>query len=257
MGIFEILGNFKSGLSGVTAYAWVLWIFVPIAILIFGSYMYKIYRDKKRQWTHILRVRRVMAGGLLSREITINMRRFPLIKRAEVFELENPLLGGYLMPELDSYTGTNEFSIIIDTNNRIYVNKGEYFCPDKSCINVSAKHAEIDISRSDLRSDYQNVNKVSKRVEWSQIAKFAMLGLLIIAVMVIAIKGIGQWGENHERETQKAQAEAEAMRNLAEAMETSQATMNAQILILDLLKQQYGTNNLQNIIKEKTNGTIS
>ena len=183
MGIFDVLGNFKGGFAGIASYAWVLWILVPVAILIFGVYMWKIIIDKKKQWTHKLIIRRVMAHNVLSSSITIRMRRFPLIKRAEVFELEKPLLGGYLMPELDSYTGLNEFSIIIDTNNRIYVNTGEYFCPDKGCVNVSAKHAEIDISRSDLRSDYQNVNKTSKRIEWSQIAKFAMIGILIMMLV--------------------------------------------------------------------------
>ena len=257
MGLLSPLGGFKPGAASLASYAWILWVLVPVAILIFVVYMWKIIKDKNRQWTHKLKIRRVMQNKALSDPVYIKMRRFPLIKRAEVFELETPVLGGYLMPELDSYTGTNEFSIIIDTNNRIYVNTGEYFQPDKGCVNVSAKHAEIDISRSDLRSDYQNVNKVSKRVEWSQIAKFAMLGLLIIATMIVLIKGIGQWGENHKIDAEKARAEAEAMRGLSEAMETSQATMNTQVLILDLLKEQYGTNNIQGIIREKTNGTIS
>ena len=250
------LQSFGSGFSTMATYAWVLYIFIPLAIMIFGAYMWKMVKSKKTQWTHKLIIRRVMNDRILSEPMVIKMRRFPLIKRAEVFELEKPLLGGYLIPELDSYTGLNSFSIIIDTNNRIYVNTGEYFCPDKGCVNVSAKHAEIDISRSDLRSDYQNVNKVSERVEWSQIAKFAMMGLVIIAIMVVAIKGIGQWGENHKFEAEKAVAEAEAMRGLADAMETSQATMNTQVLILDLLKEGYGTNNIQNKIKEKTNATI-
>ena len=257
MGLLDPLSNFSDGAANLASYVWVLYTIVPIAILIFSVYIWKTIKDKNRQWTHKLVIRRVMANKILSAPITIKMRRFPLIKRAEVFELEHPLLGGYLIPELDSYTGTNEFSIIIDTNNRIYVNTGEYFNPDKGCVNVSAKHAEIDISRSDLRSDYQNVNKTSKRVEWSQIAKFAMLGLLIIAVMVVMIQGIGQWGENSKMDAQKASAEAEAFKNLADALKTSAATMNTQVLILDLLKNGYGTNNIQGIIKEKINGTIS
>jgi hypothetical protein len=253
---FSGLSNFKSGFAGFATYLWVLYILIPLALIIFGIFIWKMVRDKNKQWTHKLRIRRVMQNNLLSKEITIRMRRFPLIKRAEVFELETPLLGGYLMPELDSYTGTNEFAIIIDTNNRIYLNTGELFCPDKSCVNVSAKHAEIDISRSDLRADYQNINKTSKRLEWSQIAKFVMMGLLIIAVMVVAIKGIGQWGENHKIDAEKARAEAEAFSNLADAMKTSQATMNTQVLILDLLKKHYGTENLQPIIRSQLNETI-
>ena len=157
------LNAFKPGLANVASYAWVLWVLVPIAFLIFGAFMWKNIREKNKQWTHKLRIRKVMKNNLLSREVTIRMRRFPLIKRAEVFELEKAVLGGYLMPELDSYTGTNEFSIIIDTNNRIYVSTGEKFDPDKSCIFVSAKHAEIDIGRSDLRADYTNINKTSKK----------------------------------------------------------------------------------------------
>ena len=255
--ITSTLGNFKDGVSGMASYAWVLWIFVPIAVIIFIGFIWKMMNDKKKQWTHKLRIRRVMQNNILSPETVVRMRRFPLIKRAEVFELENPVLGGYLMPELDSYTGANEFSIIIDTNNRIYTSKGETFVPDKGSVNVSAKHAEIDIARSDLRADFQNINKTTKRVEWTQIAKFVMLGLLIIATMVVAIKAIGQWGENHKIDAQKSQAEADMMRNLADAMETMEGTMNTQVLILDLLKKNYGTNNIQGIIREKTNGTIS
>jgi hypothetical protein len=251
------LSGFKGGFANISSYAWVLYIFVPLAIIVFGIFLWKMLRDKNLQWTHKLKIRRVMANNILSDPIIIKMRRFSLIKRADVFELEKPVLGGYLMPELDSYTGLNEFSIIIDTNNRIYVNTGEYFNPDKSCVNVSAKHAEIDLSRADLRADYQNINKTSKRVEWKEVAKFIMLGLLIIATMIVLIKGIGQWGENHKIDAEKAMAEAEAMRNLADAMETTQATMNAQVLVLDLLKKNYGTNNIQGVIQERIgNGTI-
>lgn len=252
---FSSLSNFKGGLATFATYTWVLWILVPVALLIFGVYMYKIVKEKKTQWTHTLRVRRVLNNGLLSKENTIRMKRFPLIKNASVFQLEKPFLGSYLIPELDSYTGFNEFSVIIDKANRIYINTGEAFNPDSSSTNVSAKHAGIDLAFEDLKADWQNINKVDKKLEWSQIAKFAMMGLLIIGVMVVAIKGIGQWGENHQADVEKAAAEAEAMRNLADAMETAQATMNTQVIILDLMKQGYGTNNIQGIIREKTNGT--
>ena len=252
---FSSLEAFKPGLANVASYAWVLWILVPIAILVFGAFMWKNIREKNKQWTHKLRIRKVMKNNLLSREVTIRMRRFPLIKRAEVFELEKAVLGGYLMPELDSYTGTNEFSIIIDTNNRIYVSTGEKFDPDKSCIFVSAKHAEIDIGRSDLRADYTNINKTSKRAEWSKIAKFAMIGLLIIAVMVVSIKAVGQWGENHKVDAEKAAAEAQAFSNLADVMLTNEGIVNTQIILIDMIKEMKGTNNIQNVIRSVKNET--
>lgn len=255
---FAPAGNmFGDGISSLVQYAWVLYAFVGLGVLVFVFFLVKMLTDQRKQWTHRLRVRRVGQNNLLSNDIEIlKMRRFPLISRAEVFELEKPLLGGYLMPELGQYSGTNEYSIILDTNNRIWTNQGEYFCKDKSSVNVSAKHSEIDISRADLRADYQNINKTTKRVEWSQIAKYAMMGLLIIAVMIVSIKGIGAWGEAQDSKAASEQAQAAAMASLSDAMKTSQATMNTQVLILNLLKQNYGTQNLQPIIQEAVNGTL-
>lgn len=241
---------FSGGISALSKYAWVLYGFVGLAVVILIFVMIKMMTDKKKQWTHRLRVRRVIPGGRMSDEIEIlKMRRFPLIQRAEVFELEKPLLGGYLMPELDQYSGKNEYSIVLDSNNRIWTNQGEFFLPDKKSINVSAKHAEIDIARSDLRADYQNINKTKKRIEWAEIAKYAIIGLLIIATMIVTIKGIGAWGEAQQARAQSDQAQAAAMASLSDAMKTSEGTMNTQVLILDKLKQLYGTNNLQPVIK--------
>lgn len=256
MGIFDTLGNFKSGFVGLATYAWVLYIFVPIALLIFGGYMWKITRDKKKQWTHTLRMKRVLADNSISREVIIKMKRFPLVKNASIFELENPLLGSYLIPELDSYTGLNEFSIIVDKNNRIYINTGEKFNPDSSSIIVSAKHAGIDLAFEDLKGDWTNQYKTNKRVEWSQIAKFALWGILIIALMVVSIKFIGQWGENNARDAEKALAEAEYARQMKETAEITESTMNAMVLVLDLLKDNYKTNNIQGIVREKLNVTV-
>jgi uncharacterized membrane protein len=255
--IWTSLGGFKSGLAGATAYAWVLWIFVPLAIIVFVGAIWKALHDKKKQWTHKLRLRKVLVNGTLTPELVIKMRRFPLIHNATVFELEKPVLGGWLIPELDSYTGMNEFSIIINKNNRIFVSTGEFFIPEKSSVNISAKHAGIDLAFDGLKTDWQSINKGKKALEWSQIAKFAMIGLLIIASMVVMIKGIEQWGKNNEYSSNKAQAEAQAMEKLAEALKTSEATMNTQVLILDLFKEIYGTKNIQAIIREKTNATIS
>ena len=183
--ILEPLSGFAGGATGLLKYTWVLWVFVPIAALIFIAVMWKLINKKKKQWTHRLIVRRVIEGNQLSKPGTIKMRRFPLIRTGEIFELENPLLGSYLIPELDSYTGNQEYSIIIDKNNRIYTNKGEFFNPDKESVNVSAKHSEIDISLGDFKQKYQQVHQQPKRTEWSKIAKFALLGLLIIGCMVV------------------------------------------------------------------------
>ena len=125
-----------------------LFLFVGIFIAIAIVFWIKLIKNKKAQWTHTLVVRRVLNNNLLSKPIIHKMRRFPLIKKAEVFELETPLLGGFLLPELDQYSDVNEFSIILDKNNRIYTNKGEFFNPDKSSVIVSAKHSKLKIKET-------------------------------------------------------------------------------------------------------------
>jgi len=244
---------FSGGFSNIASYAWVL---IPLVILIaigLGAFLWNQKRQKDKQWTHTLKVRRVLQNGLLTDPIKHRMRRFPLIKKAEVFELEKPLLGGYLLPELDEYSGTNEFSIILDKNNRIYTNKGEYFNPDKNKVNVSAKHSEIDIQRQNLKANYQNIHKTKKRIEWSTIAKYAMWSVAIIAITIFAIVAIQKWGETQDQRAAQAQAEARAMEELNTALEHIKASSNTNILILDKLKDLYGTQNIQSELRRVKN----
>lgn len=247
----DMIGGNIGGFLG--KYGWFLFAFVIIAIAIGGVWIWKTFRKKDEQWTHTLKIRRVLDNkNLLSGFTIIKMRRFPLIKKAEVFELENPLLGGYLLPELDQYSGDNEFSIILDKNNRIYTDNGSYFDPDKNHVNVSAKHSEIDIQRSNLKANFQNINKISKRIEWATIAKYALMMIAILAVMIVSITGIQNWGEAQEYKAESDKSQAQAMENLAKAMITMEATVNTQKLeILPMMREIYGTNNIQGIINEE------
>jgi hypothetical protein len=245
---------FSGGFASIASYAWVL---IPLVIIVAGFlivWIWKTIKKKDSQWTHTLKVRRVLDNNRLSDPIIHRMRRFPLIKKAEVFELEKPLLGGYLLPELDKYSGMNEFSIILDQNNRIYTNKGEFFCPDKNSVNVSAKHSEIDIQRQNLKSNFQNINKINKRVEWATIAKYAFLATALIVFLVISIVAIQKWGESKPFEAQKAQAEARAMDKLNDALELVESNTNANLLLAEKIKEIYGTNNIQSELKKLQNG---
>lgn len=246
------------GVVSMAKYAWVLLIIVGIFGTVGIVWWIKKIKSKKAQWTHTLKVRRVLPDNRLTDTFIHKMRRFPLVKRAEVFELEKPLLGGYLLPELEEYTGANEFSIILDSNNRIYTNKGEFFNPDKKSVLVSAKHSEIDIQRSNLKAKFQNINKINKRLEWSQIAKYAFMVMGIICLTIIGIVAIQNWGEAQQYKAQEAQAMENAMSQLSTAMETVSATVNTQKLeILPMMKEIYKTENIQGIINQEVNNATS
>jgi len=248
-GLEPAVGMFAGGFGKIGSYAWVL---IPVLIIfggIFVVWFIKQVKLKNKQWTHKLKVRRVLQDGRLTDPIYHRMRRFPLIKKAEIFELEKSFLGGYLIPELEEYSGENEFSIILDKNNRIYTNRGEFFRPEKSSVDVSAKHSEIDIERQNLKADFQNINKINKRIEWSTIAKYALMMVAIIGAMIILIVGIQNWSDAQQFKADEAKNNAAAMSNLAEAMTTVEATVRIQQLELTkLLEQLYGTKNIQSVI---------
>lgn len=250
----NILGNgFKSAIGGV-----IPWIFLSILVIIVIVVVVKNIIQKKKQWTHKLRVRRVGQNGFMEEPFYINMRRFPLIKGAEIFELENALLGSFLMPSLDEYTGMNEFSIVLDKNNRIYTNTGEKWCPNKKSAEVSGQHSEIDIARGRLKDDWQKVNKVSDRIEWSTIAKYAFLGIVVIAIVILGVTGLQKWVEAKEAETKQSEAFASALDSLTDIMETNEAIVNTQKLqIVPMLKALYGTDNLQSILDEELSTEIN
>jgi len=258
MGIADELapatGIFSGGFANLATYAWIL---IPVTILVaiaLGAFIWRKTKNKNAQWTHTLKVRRVLQDGRLTEPIIHKMRRFPLIKKAEVFELEKPLLGGYLLPELDEYSGHNEFSMILDKNNRIYTNKGEFFNPDKSSVFVSAKHSEIDVQRQNLKANFQNVNKISKRLEWSTIAKYAMMSVAIIAITIMAIVGLQKWGESQEFQADKARAEVATLEQMNIALENLESNGNVNLLIIAKLQELYGNKNIQSEIQKAKNG---
>jgi len=232
-----------------------IWL-VPLAIIvgvILVTVFLKKYNSKRLQWTHTLKVRRVLADGITITENAVihRMRRFSVMNGAEVFELENALLGTYLFPELDKYSGLNEFSIILDRNNRIYTADNMTWSKDKGSINVAAKHSEIDLARKRLKEDFQNINKVSKRIEWAEIAKYAVIFMALIIFMVLGIVGLTKWGEAKDADALMAQADVAMSANMVEVMDTMQSTVNTQKLeIAVMLKKVLGTESLQGIINE-------
>lgn len=259
MGIGDVLkpagDMFGSALTGFAKYAWVLWIFLGVGVFAAIFFFWHMHKQKKAQWTHTFKVQRVMKGGLLSDAIIHKARRFPIIKNAQVFELEKPIIGSYLIPEPGKYSGLNEYSIILDGDNRIWVNEGEYFNPTAGSVSVSARHAEIDLQTSTLTADWQNINKVNKRIDWAQIAKYVLSAIMILAVMIVAIVGIGEWGEAQERRAESDKAFAQLGSDMKDAMTIMLEAKNTDILIIDRLNNLYGTSNIPGVIRNVKNQT--
>ena len=246
MGIFSGLSDVVgAGLGAVSKYGWIAIVLIGIAGIVGLLYFLSVARKKKHQWTHKIKIQRLLQDGTLTKEIVHKARRFPLEQGVEMFEVDKPILGSYLIPQPGEYTGINEFSIILDSYNRIYLNKGSKFNKDKQSVEVSCVHAGIDVEMANMKDKWQQAHKVDKRITTAELIKAGLKALGIIALVIIGIVALQQWGDAQQFKAQSDQAEADAMKHIKEAVVTMEKVVNTQQLqIIPMLEALYGKQNI-------------
>lgn len=241
-GAGQLFGN---GLAVLGRYWWIIAIILGVIVMIAIVWFLQKAKRKKTQWTHKFIIKRVLQNGSVTKETTIRARRFPLEKGVEVFELEKPILGSYLMPQTGEYVDVNTFSIILDSHNRIYNDTGTKFNKDKQSLEVSAVHAGIDVELQAMKEKWQQAHRVHKRISALDLIKAGIKVLWIIAIVIISIVALQQWGDYHESKAKVAEQEALAMQHINEAVVTMEKVVNTQQLqIIPMLKALYGDNNI-------------
>lgn len=154
-------------------------------------YFFALRKRQKKQWTHSLIVQRELPTGGLTKPAVHKMRRFPKIKGTDLFELEKPFMGSWLFPELQEYSGMNEFSIVISKENEVYYKTGEKFNKEDGKLNISGKHAQISLALQDMKDNWQKEHQIQKKISTAELIKAGLKVILIIAA-VIAIKFMAQ-----------------------------------------------------------------
>lgn len=240
--------------GGLTILARLKWVFIGLLIVgcIVGLIWWlQVARNKKNQWTHKFKVRRVLQNGTITEPVIHLARRFPLEKGVEVFELEKPILGSYLIPQSGEYTDLNEFSIIIDANNRIWNDKGTIFKKDSQSFEVSGVHAGIDVEMQAMKEKWQQAHRINKKITTLELIKAGIKVLWIIAIMVISIVALQQWGDAQLQKVEVAKQEALALKYIHDAVDTLETITNTQQLqIIPMLKALYGSENIENEINK-------
>lgn len=235
------LGQYKFILIGIV-------IVVSIAAIV---YFISVARKKKAQWTHKFKVQRLLQNGSLTDVVIHKARRFPVIQGVEVFELEKPLLGSFLIPQPGEYSEVNTFSIILDSNNRIWNNKGYVFNKAQESVNVSAVHAGVDVEMHAMKDKWQQAHKVNKKITTLELIKAGLKVMMLIVITIIGIVAIGAWGDTQVVRAEKATQEAIAMEQLAQAIGVMQETVNTQQLqLIPMLKALYGKENIASEINK-------
>ncbi len=247
-GLGDMLGN---GLGVLGRYWWVIAIILGLVCVVALIWFLQKVKKKKVQWTHTFKVRRVMQNQSMSDISIIRARRFPLEKGVAMFELEKPILGCYLSPQPGEYTELNTFSIILDSNNRIWNDTGTKFNKDKQSIEVSAVHAGIDVEFQAMKEKWQQAHKVQKRISALDLIKAGLIVLWIVAIVLISIVAIQQWGDYQTAKATMVTQEALAMQHINEAVQTIEKVVNTQQLqIIPMLKALYGDDNIINEINK-------
>lgn len=241
----------SDGFASIGQYKILIYAMIGLAVIAGIVYMLYMFKKKKNQWTHKFKVKRILQNGVVTPEITHLARRFPKQQGVEVFELEKPLLGSYLIPAPGEYTDVNVFSIILDADNRIWQDKGTTFNKDTQSMELSAVHAGIDVEMHTMKERWQEAHSTNKKITAMEMIAAGLKAIMIIAILIMGIVGMGEWGDSQTARATMATAEATAMENLAKAVETMETTVNTQQLqLIPMLKALYGTDNIAGKIKD-------
>lgn len=253
----SVQGMFSGSLNALGSLA-PLFFFV-IFLIIVGGIIWFIGSLKriKKQWTHKLFLRRKLSDGtILPEVVTYKLKRFINSdgKITKYFQTDKPLFGSNIIVDLGKYSAPNTFSIIVDEYNRIWINEGEKWDATTDSVNVSARHAEIDLAMEDLTNSVKVLNTVNKKRDWTEIAKTAMKFALIIGAVIIAVYAMQTYSKESEQKTARAQLELEYMKSMEEISNVIKGTVNTQQLeITFLLQKAYGTQDLQRWLTEYNN----
>lgn len=247
---------FSGGVAGMLKYWWI--ILSLLVLVIIGSIVWwiKKYKQKNGQWTHKLNVRIELPNGELDENIKVfNMRRWKHKdeKTPPLFELEKPLIGSRIFVELEKYSGSTAYEVVLGNDGRLYTPTKTSMNRDKNALEVSVKHAGIDRARQQYNNRFEQMNATPSRIDALTLMKYGLYATAIIVVLILGITGLKSWGERASYDASAAQAELQTWEAMAKSQEASESALNTITLILPDLKELYGNNLRGAVIKQKDN----
>lgn len=245
---------FAGGVAGMLKYWWVILALVFLVIIGLSVWWVGKYKQKNGQWTHKLNVQIELPNGDLDENVKVfKMRRW---KHKEentppLFELEKPLIGSRIFVELEKYSGSTAYNVILGNDGRLYTATKSIMCKDKNAKEVSVKHAGIDRARQQYNNRFEQMNATPSRIDVLTLMKYGLYATAIIVVLILGITGLKAWGERASYDATAAKAELQTWEAMAKSMEASESALNTITLILPDLKELYGNNLRGLVIKEK------
>ncbi len=242
---------FSGGLGFLTRFWWVIAALGVIAII--GAVFWWItkYKQKNGQWTHKLNVKVELPNGEIDPKIVVsNMRRWKHKDEntPPLFELEKPLIGSRIFVELEKYSGSTAYEIVLGNDGRLYLPIKTTMNKDKNALEVSVKHAGIDRARQQYNNSFEKMNETPSKIDGLTLMKYGLYASAIIVILILGIVGIKAWGERASYDAAAAQSEVQSWEAMEETMDSVNSALNAVTLILPDLKSMYG-NNIQGAIR--------
>lgn len=246
-------GLLASGLGGILKYWWIILAISVIIIIGAIAWWIKKYKQKNGQWTHKLYVDIELPNGEIDKkEIVFNMRRWKHKdeKTAPLFELEKPLIGSRIFVELEKYSSTTSYRVVLGNDGRLYIPTKTMMCRDKNALEVSVKHAGIDRARQQYNNRFEQMNATPSKIDALTLMKYGLYSIAIILVFVLGLTALKEWGNKASYDASAAQAEVRSWEVMEEVMTSAESLLNTQALLIPDLKKLYG-NNLQGAINNQ------
>lgn len=244
---------FSSGLGGILKYWWIVLALAVIVIIGVILWLISKYKQKNGQWTHKLNVKIELPNGEIDSKVTvINMRRWKHKDEntPPLFELEKPLIGSRIFTELEKYSGTTAYEVVLGNDGRLYIPTKILMSKDKNALEVSVKHAGIDRARQQYNNRFEQMNATPSKIDTLTLMKYGLYASAIIVVLILGITGLKAWGERASYDASAAQAELQSWEMMEEVFISIESVLNTQALMIPDLKRLYG-NNLQGAIKNQ------
>lgn len=261
-GLDSSIQTITSGWGNLGKYAPYAAVFIGILVIATIIFLWAYWKKSRGRWNVLFRIRQEnkQHGTLYLDPVEIKGKRVVLSNGLRLIFLEKEILGKRLFPNLNHYTRPGVYDLIITADNRIFLIDGiKGIDEERKELKVGIRYPGIDYSLEEVNRDHAKLNKLDRKSDLLGIVKAASIAVVAICFLIALIIGGKYWIEGKQINKETSQAELELFQQIRDYQTIQAESTNGMVLLINQLKQIYGTDNLRNElnkIREATNETV-
>lgn len=261
-GLDTSIQTITAGWGNFGKYAPYAAIFIGILVVATIVFLWAYWRKSRQKWNVLFRIRQEnkQHGTLYLDPVEIKGKRIVLSNGLRLIFLEKEILGKRLFPNLNHYTHPGVYDLIITADNRIFLIDGiKGIDEERKELKVGIRYPGVDYSLEEVNRDHAKLNKLDRKSDLLGIVKAASIAVVVICLLIGLIVGGNYWIKSKQINQAVSQAELELFTQIQDYQTTQAEATDGMVLLINQLKQIYGTDNLRNelnTVKENLNATI-